>query len=122
MSAKFTQSQTPASVWLLAAQQSGGVNTETVSILSPAAPVVVVYSDATPSDTLPALTPAVIYGGSMTNFDPTIDVWLAMTVVGSAALSLVKEADVYSTLDLAGITYAILARLTRTAIMPYQQS
>ena len=118
MGAQFTQSGAPPASWLLTAQKVAGAVTETANVLSLIAPYDVRYASGGPTDTLPAKDLATIYGASVTQFDSTAKVYLAITVVGSDVLQVVAEADLGT---VAG-DYAILASIYRNAIREYQQS
>ena len=96
----------PAEAWMLA-----GV--ETARRLCLATACVVTYNTGGP-DTLPALTNAAVDGGG-TTFDCTTDSWVAYIVQGTPTLKLAKE----SALPTSG-TYALLARVSGTQVLPYQ--
>src|SRR5947207_757470 len=99
----------PAESWLL-------LGTETARTVMLATSTSVTYNTGSP-DTLPALTPAIVDGGSATTFDGTTGVYVAYTVQGSGVLRLAPEAALPST-----GTYALLARVLLHQVVPYQQS
>src|SRR5438067_12786194 len=79
----FAQQDRQPDVWVMS-----GAPTATVVYLS--LQTTINYSSGSP-DTLPANTPAVIYGTSDTAVDRSLDVWVPFTVRASGVLSIIKE-------------------------------
>lgn len=110
MAQLYSQTIIPPKGWIL-----GGPEGATQLLLL--APASVQYGDGT-SDALPALTPAVLPDGVTTQFDRGQAVYVAYTVKGSGALSVIAESDLGTLMS----DYAPLGRVLLHGVAPYQPS
>lgn len=107
MSQLYAQLIVPPHGWIV----GGPENATQVMLLQPA---VVKYTDGT-SDTLPALTPAVLPDGTNQCHRGSF-VWTPYTVKGSDVLSVCKESDLGTLTS----SYAVLGRVSVHQVEPYQ--
>lgn len=108
MAQLYAQIVAPPHGWVV----GGPENATQVMLLQPAA---VHYTDGS-SDTLPALTPALLPDGATNTFDRGAAVYCPYTVKSSGVLSVCKE----SALGTIAGNYAVLGRCIVHEVLPYQ--